>query len=217
MHQLVLPKDGLNIGLDYDATATTNIQFWKTFVAAAKAEGYNVFIVTARHANNISEPTAYFEGIVDGIIATGHKAKLPFCQDLGLRIDIFIDDSPWNVYCNIDGSTPKFESLNMMHPNFGEEIANVLFPRNHSLRLHGYGFYYTDMHWEVPLIQQSFHRTKAGAYRAMRAFLLEEWERNWTGYVQDKRRGRYKRQTHWHSPFAHSKWKVLPAVLEVKE
>ena len=50
----------------------------------------------------------------------------------------------------------------------------------------GFGFYYTDCTHEVPFILQSFHRTKAGAYAAMRKRLVEDWEKERALYVADR-------------------------------
>ncbi len=227
MDRLTFPPERRTIALDFDATASTNIPFWKNFVVMAHSQNYDVYLVTARHANNIEEIKLHFGGLVRDIIATGHKAKQPFCQDMGLRMDIFIDDSPWNIYVNIDGSAPKFESLSFMHPDFGTDIANMLFPRNHPIRVAGYGFYYTDCHWEVPLIQQSFHRTKVGAYRAMREFLVKETQDHFDRYKTEERYWRYqrkaerkpseKRQCRWYGPFEHSRWAISKTVLEIKD
>jgi hypothetical protein len=227
MQNLKYPPDVRNIALDYDATASTNIKFWQDFVVLAQSNGYNVYIVTARHPNRIEEPTLYFGHLVRGVIATSHKAKKAYCREIGLEIDIFIDDSPWNVYVNIDGSTPKSEAFSPLNPDFGVEIANLIFPRNHPLTIRGYGFYYTDMHWEVPLIQQSFHRTKAGAYRAMRKFLVKQWEdhferyktedRHWRSRKDRKAKPSDKKQGLWYGPFHSSKWAVLPATVYVHE
>lgn len=224
MQNLKYPPEERNIALDYDATASTNVKFWQNFVVLAQANGYNVYIVTARHPNRMEEPKLYFEHLVRGIIATSHKAKKAYCREIGLEIDIFIDDSPWNVYVNIDGSTPKSESFSLLNPDFGVEIANMLFPRNHPLTVRGYGFYFTDCYHEVPLIQQSFHRTKAGAYRAMRKFLVERSEEHYSQYKQEERRWRHdkkkpsgKRQKYWYGPFAYAKWAVKPATLYINE
>lgn len=218
MQNLKYPPERRNIALDYDATASTNIQFWQNFVVLAQASGYDVYIVTARHPNRIEEPTLYFGHLVRGVIATSHKAKKAYCREMGLEIDIFIDDSPWNVYVNIDGSAPKDEKASFLNPDFGVEIANMLFPRNHPLTIRGYGFYFTDCHYEVPLIQQSFHRTKAGAYRAMRKFLVARCEERIQRDRESPRKwDKYKRSARWHSPFAHCKWAVQPATVYVNE
>jgi hypothetical protein len=224
MEHLAYPAERRNIALDYDATASTNIAFWQNFVRLAHASGYDVYIVTARHPTRIEEPKLHFEGLVRGIIATSHQAKLAFCQSMGLRIDIFIDDSPWNIYCNIDGSTPSLTSRSVLEPDFGSDIANLIFPRNHSLKIRGYGFFYTDCHHEVPLIQQSFHRTKKGAYRAMRNFLEKKWATHREREVTENRKYSFnknlpsdKRQGRWYNPFMHSLYKVLPTTVEIHE
>jgi hypothetical protein len=223
MQNLKFPPDVRNIALDYDATASTNIKFWQNFVVLAQSNGYNVYIVTARHPNRIEEPTLYFGHLVRGVIATAHNAKKAYCREIGLEIDIFIDDSPWNVYVNIDGSTPKSEALSPLNPDFGTEIANLIFPRNHPLTIRGYGFYFTDCCYEVPLIQQSFHRTKAGAYRAMRKFLVERTEKHYTDYKTEPRKwGSYedrssKREGHWYGALDHCKWAVMSATIYVNE
>lgn len=224
MQNLKYPPERRNIALDFDATASTNIPFWKNFVMMAHSQNYDVYIVTARHPNRIEEIEEHFKGIVRGIIATSHKAKQPFCQDMGLRMDIFIDDSPWNVYVNIDGTTPKFESLSFMHPDFGSDIANLIFPRNHPLTLRGFGFLFTDFHHEVPLIRQSFHRTKAGAYRAMRKFLIERSEAHYERYKTEERHYRHdrskpsdKKKGRWYGPFEHCRWAILPDTLYINE
>jgi len=82
--------------------------------------------------------------------------------------------------------------------------------------IEGFGFFYTDCHWEVPLIIQSFHRTKAGAYRAMRKRILADWESGFARYVEEERRF-YKRQCRWPNPFAHSVYRVLPHRIVVEE
>lgn len=220
MQHLKYPPEERNIALDFDATASTNIPFWQNFVVMAQSQNYKVYIVTARHSNNIEEIKLHFGHLVTGIIATGHKAKLAFCRDIGLHIDIWADDSPWNVYVNIDGTplVPK----SFLEPDFGSDISSMIFPRNHPIRIRGFGFYYTDMHWEVPLIQQSFHRTKKGAYKAMREFLWKAEEEHFHKYKTARRRSILdttsdKRQRKWSGPFPFSKWKIMPYVLEIHD
>jgi hypothetical protein len=221
MHNLQYPPERRNIALDFDATASTNIPFWKNFVVMAHSQNYDVYIVTARHPSNIEEIKLHFDGIVRDIIATSHKAKHAFCKDIGLRMDIFIDDSPWNVYVNIDGTAPNIQGKSFLEPDFGADIADMIFPRNHPIRIHGYGFYYTDMHWEVPLIQRSFHRTKKGAYKAMREFLWNAEVQFWEDYKNGRRRSHFgkmsrdKRKGRWIGPFPESKWAIRKTVLEI--
>ena len=80
----------------------------------------------------------------------------------------------------------------------------------------GFGFFYTDCYHEVPLILQSFHRTKAGAYRAMRKRMLSDWEHGFARYIEGERRFK-KRQCTWYSPLVHSQYRVRPHKIIVEE
>lgn len=75
------------IALDYDGTYTADPALWDSFVASAVARGHRVICVTMRHETEaIIMPCE--------IIYTGRRAKMVSIDDLGLQIDIWIDDSP---------------------------------------------------------------------------------------------------------------------------
>jgi len=42
--------------------------------------------------------------------------------------------------------------------------------------IEGYGYFHNNCIYESAYVLMSFHRTKAGAYRAMRADLMRRWE-----------------------------------------
>jgi hypothetical protein len=236
MDALVYPKERPIIALDYDNTCTTNVSFWQNFCVLAEAAGYDVMIVTARHPQRLQEPTLDFGKIVKRIIATSHQAKLPFCRTLGIDPAIWIEDMPWNIYLNIDGTVPDFPSLSRMHPEFGKDIASYLFPKSAPITVKGYGFFYTECHHEIAPLLKSFHRTKAGAYRAMRKFLMEEWNAHHKMYLEDERTRWLKdtsypvgpdfpvtayicisKRHRWSGPFVFSKWYIRPHVMEINE
>lgn len=208
------PKERPIIALDYDQTCTTNIQFWRNFCRLATLAGYDVMIVTARHPERLEEPKLYFEGVVSRIIATSHQAKLPFCKTLGISPAIWIDDQPWNVHLNINGTVPDFESMSALVPEFGKDIASYLFPKIAPILIKGYGFFYTDCRYEVSPLLHSFHRTKAGAYRAMRKHLLNVWEKERFQHGMLERK--YKRMAIF-QPLRTAEWHIKPHVLEIHE
>ena len=76
------------IGLDYDGTITEDKSFWIAFYYMARAAGHDVQVVTMRHE---SEPITDFPSM---IWYTGRKAKKPWCDANGLKIDVWIDDQP---------------------------------------------------------------------------------------------------------------------------
>jgi hypothetical protein len=237
MDALVYPKERPIIALDYDLTCTLNIPFWQHFTRMAHSAGFDVMIVTARHPERLEEPHRDFGDLAKRIIATAHQAKLPFCKTLGITPAIWIDDQPWNIHLNIDGTVPKFAEMSALVPEFGHDIASYLFPKFSPILVKGYGFFYSDCKYEVPPILQSFHRTKAGAYRAMRTFLRSEWDKHRAMYVQEKRvkwiegieypdgpnfpvmarAFLTKREGKWYGPFAHAEWKIQPHVLNIQE
>lgn len=236
MEGLVYPKERPIIALDYDHTCTTNIPFWRNFCRLAASAGYDVVIVTARHPERLQEPTELFGEIVARVIGMSHQAKLPFCKTLGIDPAIWIDDQPWNIHLNLNGSVPDFGAMSALVPEFGKDIASYLFPKIAPIVVKGYGFFYTECHHEIAPLLKSFHRTKAGAYRAMRKFLLEEWNTHHRMYLDDERtrwlentsypdgpnfpvteRICISKRRRWRGPFVFSKWHIRPHALEINE
>jgi hypothetical protein len=167
---IIIPStDRPVIALDYDRTANSHVTFWQRFADQAHAVGYDVIIVTMRAINEIEEVRELFGKHVKQIIATGYRAKRDFCEKLRINVAIWIDDAPQYILCDMG-------MLMDMHIVDGP-----------TTKLKGYGFYYTDCHYEVPLILQSFHRTKKGAYQAMRERLQEDWDKAWTRYQDEER------------------------------
>lgn len=80
----------MNIALDYDGTYTADPILWDTFIFTAQKRGHQVHLVTMRHESEAvrmgEQPTR--------IHYTDRKAKRPFMQNLGITIQIWIDDMP---------------------------------------------------------------------------------------------------------------------------
>ena len=86
----------MKIALDYDDTYTRDPLLWNWIVTEARLRGHDVYCVTARSDRQIDEVEQTL-GLVlapDHIIATGHQPKRRFTQDMGIMIDVWIDDSP---------------------------------------------------------------------------------------------------------------------------
>jgi hypothetical protein len=86
------------IALDYDGTANTNIPFWTAFTKIAINANYDVYIVTMRNEEEAFDIEPCLADAVKAVICTNRKAKLDFCRDLGIKIDIWIDDFPAAVF-----------------------------------------------------------------------------------------------------------------------
>jgi len=86
----------MNISLDFDGTITADPDFWYKFCVLAKAAGHRVYIVTMRYPEEVVETKTghVFDALVEDIIYTHRSAKRPYVENLGIDIDIWIDDNP---------------------------------------------------------------------------------------------------------------------------
>lgn len=87
----------MNISLDFDGTASTDIETWTDFVHLFKKRGHTVYIVTMRSPDEALEIPASLGEAVTAVICTSREAKKPYRQALGIDIDIWIDDQPLAV------------------------------------------------------------------------------------------------------------------------
>lgn len=77
----------MRIALDYDGTYSADPEFWNGFIVSAHHRGHEVVCVTRRHESQaITMPCA--------VHYTDYWAKVPFVEQLGIKIDIWIDDEP---------------------------------------------------------------------------------------------------------------------------
>ena len=87
--------DGVILSLDYDKTYTNDPAFWNAFVALSKDRGHSVVCVTMRRPDEaVTMPCP--------VIYTSRKAKAAHVADIGLTIDVWIDDAPH--WINEDGA-----------------------------------------------------------------------------------------------------------------
>ena len=84
----------LNIGLDYDNTVTEDPKAFKKIIDVFRSAGHKVFIVTMRYESECKEIKNNYGSLVDGIINTDRQAKKKVTDDLGIPINVWIDDTP---------------------------------------------------------------------------------------------------------------------------
>jgi hydroxymethylpyrimidine pyrophosphatase-like HAD family hydrolase len=85
----------MNIALDFDETYTLSPFFWDEFIQLTKAHGHKVVVVTIRHEYWDAHP--YLDDLKDNglqVVFTDGRAKKPFCEELGINIDVWTDDRP---------------------------------------------------------------------------------------------------------------------------
>ena len=82
------------IALDYDGTYTADPGLWHPFIAASRARGHVVFVVTMRFPSEGREVEQRLGPHVDRIIFTGREAKRRHLARLGHDVDVWIDNHP---------------------------------------------------------------------------------------------------------------------------
>jgi hypothetical protein len=88
----------MNISLDFDDTYTRDPAMWDSFIKLAQENGHIIYCVTMRGPRGM-ERVEVIDSIgkligADNCIFTDGKAKSKFCYDLGISIDVWIDDMP---------------------------------------------------------------------------------------------------------------------------
>lgn len=87
------PKQ-ITLGLDWDGTADRNPEMFKLLIATLRHFGHKVYIVTMRYPSEFANVAQEMNPWVDGIVTTSRAAKEPTCKDLGIFIDVWIEDTP---------------------------------------------------------------------------------------------------------------------------
>ena len=91
----------MNIAIDFDGTLTADPVTMSAVVRRMIDGGHSVFLVTQRRATD--ENISLIEGVLADldlnipIFMTGLKAKKPFVKNIGVAIDIWIDDNPNSI------------------------------------------------------------------------------------------------------------------------
>lgn len=98
------------IGIDFDNTITKDPALFREYINMATRRGHTVYIVTARLKTVHPEDLHPWFGIVDGIYWTEHKAKRKFMQDLGIHVDVMIDDCPEAWVEDYNGAPRTFDT-----------------------------------------------------------------------------------------------------------
>ncbi|MGD9682614.1 MAG: HAD family hydrolase [Candidatus Obscuribacterales bacterium] len=88
----------MNIALDYDGTFSAEKSGWLEFIDSFTMRGHKIYIVTYRNEIDKNEEfdQLYWWKDVSTIYTDG-KAKRQFVRELGIEIDIWIDDRPETI------------------------------------------------------------------------------------------------------------------------
>jgi hypothetical protein len=83
----------MNIAIDYDDTYTACPIMFDEIINTLSCFGHSIYIVTYRDSTQFDDIDMEIKHIRDYIFTSG-TAKQKYCEDNGLKIDIWIDDSP---------------------------------------------------------------------------------------------------------------------------
>jgi hypothetical protein len=84
------------VAIDYDDTYTLSPNMWKEAITLFRHYGFEVYIVTYRHSTQFSDMDRDIKGIKD-VIFTNGNSKQKYCENIGINVDIWIDDSPESI------------------------------------------------------------------------------------------------------------------------
>lgn len=86
------------IAIDFDDTLTLDAELWKEFIALAQSLKHRVVCVTARRDTDDNNETLdewmRSHGIDLRVYYTALSSKVDHMTQLGLKVDIWIDDDP---------------------------------------------------------------------------------------------------------------------------
>jgi hypothetical protein len=101
------------VAVDFDDTISPKKSAWLDILAAFKAAGYEVIIVTYRQPNCDPEDLDFLVKEGYKVFFTGQVAKRPYLKKLGIKPSIWIDDLPESVlfdYSTYNGKYLKNEN-----------------------------------------------------------------------------------------------------------
>jgi hypothetical protein len=91
----------MNIAIDYDDTYTLAPCMWDDVIAEMRDKGHEVYLVTWRDGNNDEMRNEVLSDVqsikYENIHFTNLKAKRKYMEDLGIYIDVWIDDNPYAI------------------------------------------------------------------------------------------------------------------------
>jgi hypothetical protein len=87
----------MNIALDYDDTYTRDRKFWEEFISLCKTHGHKITCITKRGKDNQGETCT---DISIPVVYSNRMAKAHYCAHNQIPVDIWIDDSPQNLFVN---------------------------------------------------------------------------------------------------------------------
>ena len=91
----------LTIAIDYDNTFTAAPKMWAEWINIARRFGHRVICVTSRRPTNSArkqiDDSFDEHGIVIAVWFTSGSAKQWYMNEIGVKVDIWIEDNPQSI------------------------------------------------------------------------------------------------------------------------
>ncbi len=104
----------MRIAIDYDGTYTRTPNMWDAVIRRFESNHIDVVCVSSRrntegNRQEIECAMAAYDGVDVPIYLTGYEAKAEVMDNLGLHVDIWIDDDPKTIDPNGVIDKPQFD------------------------------------------------------------------------------------------------------------
>lgn len=97
------------VAIDFDETITDNESCWLSVMTTLEKFGYQVIVVTYRKPDAWPEDLQFLVNKGYKVYFTGQVSKQKFMSDLGIKVDIWIDDEPKSITMNYNTTNWTFE------------------------------------------------------------------------------------------------------------
>lgn len=87
----------MNIMIDYDKTFTANTFMFAQLILMMQMHKNKIFLVTSRDENDVVEHIDFFNDKGVEVIYCDYRAKRKVCEERGIKIDVWIDDTPYYI------------------------------------------------------------------------------------------------------------------------
>ena len=98
----------LTFAFDFDNTITRDPDLFDFIMKGLQIVGHKVYIVTGRLTTTHPEDLDPWGWEGFQVFFTEHKAKRKYMEDLGIKVDIWVDDLPESVCNDWDGPPRTF-------------------------------------------------------------------------------------------------------------
>lgn len=82
------------LAIDYDKTYTLDPLLWDKVIGLFIDSGHTVKCVTMRRPNEGEEVESSIGRLCE-VVYTSREAKVPYSDRVGMKVDVWVDDSPW--------------------------------------------------------------------------------------------------------------------------